>query len=95
MATSTFPFCVTEHVIDGQYIREYPRATIPQATSLKLVIKKYTPIDYQEPQPGDVTLVAASGCGFPKVKPLFLQCTVILVLGLINVVCRSCMNRSG
>lgn len=67
MSMSTFPFSVKEHVIDGQYIREYPRATLPQAVS-KLVVKKYTPIQNSNPQPGDVTIVAAPGGGFPKVR---------------------------
>ncbi|KAH8432808.1 uncharacterized protein LDX57_010437 [Aspergillus melleus] len=51
-----FPFLITEHVIDGQYIREYPRATVSQSARLKLAIKKYTPIDNTNPQPGDVTI---------------------------------------
>ncbi|CAI7662032.1 unnamed protein product [Penicillium glandicola] len=62
----TFPFSVTEHVIDGQYIREYPRATVSQDSPIKLVVKKYTPVDNPNPQPGDVTIVGAHGCGFPK-----------------------------
>ncbi|KAK1148136.1 hypothetical protein N8T08_010775 [Aspergillus melleus] len=63
---SYFPFSITEHVIDGQYIREYPRATVSQSARLKLVVKKYTPTDNPNPQPGDVTIVGAHGGGFPK-----------------------------
>lgn len=66
-SASTFPFCTTEHVIDGQYIREYPRATLSQDSPVKLVVKKYTPKNNSSPQPGDVTIVGAHGCGFPKV----------------------------
>ncbi|CAG7922359.1 unnamed protein product [Penicillium olsonii] len=66
MAASTFPFAVTEHVIDGQYIREYPRATVSQDSPVKLVVKKYVPTKNPTPQPGDVTIVGAHGGGFPK-----------------------------
>lgn len=59
-------FTVTEHVIDAQYIREYPNATISQDSPLKLVVKKYTPIDNPNPQLGDVTIIGAHGCGLPK-----------------------------
>jgi len=68
MSTNTFPFSVTEHVIDGQYIREYPRATVSQDSRLKLAVKKYTPVENAHPQPGDVTIVGAHGGGFPKVR---------------------------
>ncbi|KAL4807728.1 Alpha/beta hydrolase family-domain-containing protein [Aspergillus unguis] len=60
------PFIITEHAIDCQYIREYPRATTPQNAPLKLHVKKYTPVDNQRPQPGDVTLIGAPGAGCPK-----------------------------
>ncbi|KAJ5319953.1 hypothetical protein PENANT_c040G01922 [Penicillium antarcticum] len=63
---SAFPFTVTEHIIDGQYIREYPRATVSQAACLKLAVKKHVPIDHLNPQPGDVTIIGAPGGGFPK-----------------------------
>lgn len=65
--TMPFPFQISEHVIDGQYIREYPRATAAPDSPLKLCIKQYTPIDNPNPQPGDVTIVATHGTGFPKV----------------------------
>ncbi|KAJ5118968.1 hypothetical protein N7448_010676 [Penicillium atrosanguineum] len=60
------PFQVAEHVIDGQYIREYPRATATPDAPLKLCIKQYTPVDNPNPQPGDITIVATHGTGFPK-----------------------------
>ncbi|KAJ5092870.1 hypothetical protein N7456_008731 [Penicillium angulare] len=63
---STFPFIITEHVIDAQYIREYPNATVDSNPSLKLVLKKYTPKNNPNPQLGDVTIIGAHGCGFPK-----------------------------
>ncbi|PYI12959.1 alpha/beta-hydrolase [Aspergillus violaceofuscus CBS 115571] len=61
-----FPYTVTEHVIDSQYIREYPRATTTQDAPLKLCVKKYTPIDNPRPEPGDVTIIAAHGTAFAK-----------------------------
>ncbi|RAL12232.1 uncharacterized protein BO97DRAFT_443253 [Aspergillus homomorphus CBS 101889] len=61
-----FPYNVTEHVIDSQYIREYPRATATQDAPLKLCVKQYTPIDNPNPAPGDVTIVAAHGTAFAK-----------------------------
>lgn len=71
-------FNITEHVIDSQYIREYHRSAATEDASLKLAIKKYTPTDNPNPLPGDVTIIAAHGTGFPKVRaygiPLTLQC---------------------
>jgi hypothetical protein len=67
-SASNFPFIVTEHIVDGQYIREYPRATVSQASCLKLAVKKYVPLDNPNPQPGDVTIIGAPGGGFPKVE---------------------------
>ncbi|KAF9893546.1 hypothetical protein FE257_010858 [Aspergillus nanangensis] len=61
-----YPFEITEHVIEGQHIREYPRATATQDVALKLCIKQYTPITNTSPQPGDVTIIAAHGTGYPK-----------------------------
>jgi hypothetical protein len=65
---SDFPFKVTEHSVDGQYIREYPTATVSQDSCLKLAVKKYTPVSNPKPQPGDVTIIGAQGSGFPKVR---------------------------
>ena len=61
------PFIVTDHTVDCQYIREYPRATTHQEAPLKLLVKKYVPTDNQSPRPGDVTIVAAPGVAIPKV----------------------------
>lgn len=60
-------FHIAEHVIDGQHIREYPRATATPDATLKLCIKQYTPLDNPNPKPRDVTLIATHGTGFPKV----------------------------
>lgn len=62
-----FPFQVTEHVIEGQHIREYLRATSTPNIPPKICIKQYTPVTNTDPQPGDATIIAAQGTGFPKV----------------------------
>ncbi|GKZ71936.1 hypothetical protein AnigIFM50267_007982 [Aspergillus niger] len=59
-------FIVTEHVIQAQYIREYPRTTYPQDAPVKISIKKYTPKTNQNPQEGDITIIGAHGVGFLK-----------------------------
>ncbi|CAG8195474.1 unnamed protein product [Penicillium olsonii] len=61
-----FPFTVSERIVDGQYIREYPRATASQDARLRLAVKKYVPVDNPHPQPGDLTIIGAPGGGFPK-----------------------------
>ena len=63
-----FPFTVTEHIIDTQHIREYPHATTIPDAHLKLLVKKYAPVDNPNPQPGDVTLIGVPGTGYPKVS---------------------------
>lgn len=66
MASS--PFRIVEHVVPGQHIREYPAATAnSQEEPLNLVVKQYIPLDNPDPQPGDVTILAAHANGFPKV----------------------------
>ncbi|KAL4977129.1 alpha/beta-hydrolase [Aspergillus desertorum] len=60
------PLIVTEHIIDCQHIREYPRATREGNDVLKLAVKRYTPRSNPNPQPGDVTIIGAHGSGFPK-----------------------------
>ncbi|BCS11951.1 toxin biosynthesis protein [Aspergillus luchuensis] len=62
----TYPYIITEHVMDAQFMREYPRATANQDTPLKLCIKQYIPIDNPHPKNGDLTIVAAHGTGFAK-----------------------------
>ncbi|KAJ5093372.1 hypothetical protein N7456_009233 [Penicillium angulare] len=72
---SSSPFAVAEHLIDASYIREYPHATTTQEAPLKLAVKKYTPVDNPNPQPGDITLVAVPGNGLPKelLEPLWAE----------------------
>ncbi|PWY96220.1 alpha/beta-hydrolase [Aspergillus sclerotioniger CBS 115572] len=64
MASS--PFITTEHIVDCQYIREYPRATRTTEDALKLVVKKYTPKSNPNPRPGDITIIGGAGGGYPK-----------------------------
>lgn len=60
-------FDVQEHVVDGQHIREYARATAhAQEEVLQLAVKQYTPKDNPHPQPGDITILAAHANGFVK-----------------------------
>lgn len=61
-------FDVKEHVLPGQYIREYPGATWDdQEAILHLHIKQYQPKDQLHAEPGAVTIIGAHANGFPKV----------------------------
>ncbi|RMD40382.1 hypothetical protein DV735_g4740, partial [Chaetothyriales sp. CBS 134920] len=62
-----YPFRIIHHRVPAQHIREYPRALLnDQETVLYLDVKQYIPIDNPNPQPGDVTIIAAHANGFPK-----------------------------
>jgi hypothetical protein len=61
------PFRIVEHVVPCQHIREYPAATAGVDDTLHLAVKQYIPFDNPNPQPGDVTILAAHANGFPKV----------------------------
>lgn len=57
--------------MECQHIREYPRATSHSREAvLHLAVKQYTPLDNLDPQPGDLTIIAAHANGFPKVGDL-------------------------
>ncbi|GKZ29189.1 hypothetical protein AbraIFM66950_003628 [Aspergillus brasiliensis] len=62
----TFPFHITEHIVECQHIREYARATRSTNDALKLAVKQYTPKSNPNPQPGDVTIIGATSVGSPK-----------------------------
>ncbi|PKY05204.1 toxin biosynthesis protein [Aspergillus campestris IBT 28561] len=65
--SSSGPFRVVDHVVECQHIREYPGATAhEQEEELHMAVKQYIPIDNPNPQPGDVTILAAHANGFPK-----------------------------
>jgi|SRR3569833_384760 len=61
-------FEIKEHIVEGQHIREYPRATAnSQDEVLYLAVKQYIPKSNPNPQPGDVTIIGAHANGFIKV----------------------------
>ncbi|KAL8694363.1 MAG: hypothetical protein Q9218_001000 [Villophora microphyllina] len=60
-------FEIQSHVLDGQYIREYPAATADsQEDTLKLHINQYTPANRPSCPDGAVTIIGAHANGFPK-----------------------------
>ena len=64
----TSSFVVKEHLVPGQHIREYARATAnAQEEVLELAVKEYVPRDTGGE--GDVTIIGAHANGFPKVHP--------------------------
>lgn len=66
---SPSPFYIKEHVIEGQYVREYPRATSrSQEDVLYLSVKQYIPKDNLHPKRGDITVIASHANGFVKVR---------------------------
>ncbi|KAI0405092.1 Alpha/beta hydrolase family-domain-containing protein [Xylaria palmicola] len=65
--SSSFPFHVKEHVVAGQHVREWARATATrQEDALRIHVKQYVPKENPAPRPGDVTVLAAHANGFPK-----------------------------
>lgn len=60
-------FRLDEHTINAAHVREFPRATATHENEvLQLAIKQYTPLDNANPQPGDITIIAAHANAFPK-----------------------------
>jgi hypothetical protein len=58
---------VVERKIPAQHIREFPQATAnTQEEQLYIHTKQYIPLSNLIPQPGDVTIIAATANGFPK-----------------------------
>jgi hypothetical protein len=87
---SSAVFQIKEHTLECQHIREYARATAnSQEEVLHLAIKQYIPLDNQQPQPGDLTIIGAHANGFPKVN--------LPNLPFVNIanVFRNCMSRCG
>ncbi|KAI0175200.1 prolyl aminopeptidase-like protein [Pestalotiopsis sp. NC0098] len=71
-----FPYHIKEHLIPGQHVREYARATAnSQEDDVYLAIKQYIPKDNPSPQPGDITIIGAHANGFPKelYEPLWAE----------------------
>ena len=64
---SSTKFQILDHVIDAQHIREYPNGTRHQDDcTLKLHLKQYKPLNNLEAKPDSITIIAATGNGFPK-----------------------------
>jgi hypothetical protein len=64
---STDLFRIDEHKIEASHIRGFPRSTAAkQEEVLHLAVKQYTPLNNTDPQPGDITIIAAHANGFPK-----------------------------
>ncbi|KAI0026070.1 prolyl aminopeptidase-like protein [Xylariomycetidae sp. FL0641] len=62
-----FPFHIKTHIVPGQHVREFARATAhSQNAALQIHVKQYVPKDNPCPAPGDVTIVGAHANGFPK-----------------------------
>ncbi|MCJ1380725.1 hypothetical protein MMC17_003833 [Xylographa soralifera] len=65
----SFPFYVQEHVVPTCYIREYPGATAhDQEEVLYLHVKQYSPAGVVEHEPNAITVVGATGVGYPKAR---------------------------
>jgi hypothetical protein len=60
-------FKIVQHVVEGQHTREYAHATANDDSDIpRLAVKQYIPLDNLDPQPGDVTIIAAHANGVPK-----------------------------
>lgn len=71
-------FRVVEHTVDCHHSREYATATANgDADRPKLAVKQYIPLDNPNPQPGDVTIIAAHANGFPKVSTRLLLSWIV------------------
>lgn len=95
---SSSPFRIIEHVVPGQHIREYPRATAnEQEDILHLSVKQYIPLDNPNPQHGDVTIIAAHANGFPKVcYNVAVSCSLTMYIrGLSDNQGRNSMSLFG
>ena len=61
-------FALKAHILPGQYIREYPGATLDgQEDDLKLHIKQYTPLEREQNWLESITIIGTHANGFPKV----------------------------
>lgn len=100
MASSSV-FDIKEHVIPGEYVREYARATAEsQNDSLVIHVKQYTPKGNGAPRKGDLSIIGAHANGFPKVRssPVAHGATQLIANTLrfpLTEIHRSCMSRYG
>ncbi|KAF2131628.1 alpha/beta-hydrolase [Dothidotthia symphoricarpi CBS 119687] len=64
---STEFFHIDEHKVEAAHIRAYPRGTSTNEEEvLYMAVKQYTPLSNTNPQPGDITIIAAHANSFPK-----------------------------
>ena len=64
---STSQFIVRTHTFEANHIRQYPAALRQDEHDvLYLEAKQYIPIENQDPQPGDVTILGSPATSFPK-----------------------------
>ena len=64
---SSHLFKIVEHTVPCQHIRDYPQATADeQENVLHIAVKQYIPFENPNPRPGDITVIGAHACGFPK-----------------------------
>lgn len=62
-----YPYRIVEHTVPCSYTRGWPRSLANgQEDTPHLSVKQYIPLDNPNPQPGDVTIIGAHACGFPK-----------------------------
>ena len=60
-------FKITEHIIECQHIREWPRAIARlQDDELYMVFKQYTPLSNLTRKDGDLTIIAIPANATPK-----------------------------
>ncbi|CZT15390.1 uncharacterized protein RCC_01254 [Ramularia collo-cygni] len=59
-------FDIHEHIINASHIRSYPCSSRDEFKPLKLHVKQYVPNDHEDLGSDAVTIIAASGIGFPK-----------------------------
>jgi hypothetical protein len=65
---STPDFTVTEHTSPCSYIRQYPHGVKRDEAVLQLAVKEYRPRNPSASDEESVTVIAAHGNGFPKVR---------------------------
>jgi hypothetical protein len=69
MASVIQCFDINEHIINASHIRSYARSSRDESKPLKLHVKQYVPNGNVHLGSDAVTIIAASGIGFPKVVP--------------------------
>lgn len=71
MATTTEldnVFHVYTHHTQASHLRTYRGSSRDEGRPFTIELKQYVPRANTDPKPGDVTMIAAPGIGFPKVR---------------------------